>query len=81
MANNRVYVRCGGCGEEKYLAKCLSMGYCRVEQSSIDGIVMEFLNEHFHCGPVGDCLKTGHGTAVDLVFEHHHDTNREVSNG
>jgi hypothetical protein len=86
MANNRVYLRCT-CGESVFLAKCMSdwNGYYRIDvygygsvYEHIGKVFIKFMDKHFNCGPIGTYLETGHSTAIDLAFEHHHDKEREI---
>lgn len=51
MANNRIYLRCLGCGEVLYLGKSSLAGFC---YASYDGIPLErklnkFYDEHNYC--------------------------------
>ena len=50
MANNRMYLRCRGCGEELMLGKCLSYGwYFSIPEQEKGEQLQEFLGRHSHC--------------------------------
>ena len=63
MANNRLYLRCRGCGKQFFLGKRLSGGYWASEYHAYNGVPMtdrlnNFYDEHECCSGSGpDCFE------------------------
>lgn len=49
MANDRMYIRCKGCGKCYFLAKCYSNGYYVLEEEELFHNLNVFFDEHKFC--------------------------------
>lgn len=65
MANNRLYIRCKGCGAELYLAK--NFAYAYIVNDDIEEKLTKFFEDHAFC----DCKDNKHhdGGTFELIDE------------
>lgn len=54
MADNRIYLRCKGCGEVMYLGKCIGRGYYWCDyyngaHGTLEEQLNRFYDEHYFC--------------------------------
>ncbi len=66
MANNRIYLRCKGCGEELFLGKRFDAGYFYQRYPIVNGVAQgrhleeelnNFYDKHDLCGKGFDCFE------------------------
>lgn len=62
MANNRIYLKCRGCGEAFFLGKRVHSGYYIADYPEFKGIPLkdrlnDFYDRHYYCNDFGpDCF-------------------------
>lgn len=57
MANNRIYLKCKGCGKMMFLGKTFGDGYYWIQYDGHESLTKElnnFYNEHAFCAEIPD---------------------------